>query len=192
MWAQYLVQRSLRTTLQLLQVRSLECSGMSRRALMLKSTYISEVRTASIIRAMMKYAPLNYRSTSTWLHGATSQKTLNLILATVRTWNLTYYRFRQRFQPLKCVKWNSERVTISLLEAIDRKVRKGRESGKRNYFLPSSFISVVRMVLSPNEISGQKTAESTSWRVTSWSKCGWTQLQVLSAYQEKIPARNAA
>jgi hypothetical protein len=38
-----------------------------------------EARTASIIRAMKR------QSTSMWLHGATSQKTLNL-----RTWNLTY------------------------------------------------------------------------------------------------------
>jgi hypothetical protein len=31
-----------------------------------------------------------YRSTSIWEHGSTSQKTLNFILAAVRTWNLTY------------------------------------------------------------------------------------------------------
>jgi hypothetical protein len=30
------------------------------------------------------------RSTSTWLHGATSQKILNFIFAAVRTWTLTY------------------------------------------------------------------------------------------------------
>jgi hypothetical protein len=41
------------------------------------------MRTASIIR------DLKHRSASTWLHGATSQKTLNFILAAVRTWNLT-------------------------------------------------------------------------------------------------------
>jgi hypothetical protein len=34
-------------------------------------------------------APVKRRSTSTWLHGATSQKTLNSTLAAVRTWNLT-------------------------------------------------------------------------------------------------------
>jgi hypothetical protein len=36
-----------------------------------------------------QYAPLKRLSTSTLLHGATSQKTLNFILAAVRTWNLT-------------------------------------------------------------------------------------------------------
>jgi hypothetical protein len=36
-----------------------------------------------------QYAPLKHLSTSTWLHGAISQKTLNFILADVRTWNLT-------------------------------------------------------------------------------------------------------
>jgi hypothetical protein len=36
-----------------------------------------------------QYAPLKCRSTSTWLHGSTSQKTLNFILAAMRTWNLT-------------------------------------------------------------------------------------------------------
>jgi hypothetical protein len=36
-----------------------------------------------------QYAPLKRRSTSTWLYGATSQKTLNFVLAAVRTWNLT-------------------------------------------------------------------------------------------------------
>jgi hypothetical protein len=36
-----------------------------------------------------QYASLKLRFTSTWLHGATSQKTLNFILAAVRTWNLT-------------------------------------------------------------------------------------------------------
>jgi hypothetical protein len=35
-----------------------------------------------------QYAPLKRRSTSTWLHGATHQKTLNLILAAVTAWNL--------------------------------------------------------------------------------------------------------
>jgi hypothetical protein len=46
---------------------------------------VSEVRTASVIRT-----PLKRRSTSTRLHGATSQKTQNFILVTVRTWNLRY------------------------------------------------------------------------------------------------------
>jgi hypothetical protein len=40
-----------------------------------------------------QYAPLKRRSTSTWLHGATSHKTLNFILAAVRTWNLTVCSF---------------------------------------------------------------------------------------------------
>jgi hypothetical protein len=35
-----------------------------------------------------QYEPLKRRSTSTWLHGSTYQKTLNFILAAVRTWNL--------------------------------------------------------------------------------------------------------
>jgi hypothetical protein len=39
-----------------------------------------------------QYAPLKRQSTSTWLHGGTSHKTPNLILATVRTWNLTWTR----------------------------------------------------------------------------------------------------
>jgi hypothetical protein len=49
------------------------------------STDVSEVRTWW----WRQYAPLNRRSTII-LHGSTSQKTiLNLILAAVRTWNLT-------------------------------------------------------------------------------------------------------
>jgi hypothetical protein len=36
-----------------------------------------------------QYAPLKRRSTSTWLHGATSYKTLNFTLSAVRTWHLT-------------------------------------------------------------------------------------------------------
>jgi hypothetical protein len=37
-----------------------------------------------------QYAPLNRRSTSTRLYGAIPQKALIFILATVRTWNLTF------------------------------------------------------------------------------------------------------
>jgi hypothetical protein len=37
-------------------------------------------------------APLKLRPVSTWLHGAISQKTLNLIIAAVRTWYLTGLR----------------------------------------------------------------------------------------------------
>jgi hypothetical protein len=37
-----------------------------------------------------QYAPLKRRSTYTWLHSSTSQKTLNCILAAVRSWNLTH------------------------------------------------------------------------------------------------------
>jgi hypothetical protein len=68
----------------------------------LKLADVSEVRTSSIIRVMMEarygwllllwwrqYAPPKRRLTSTWLHSATSQKTLNFILAAVRTGNLT-------------------------------------------------------------------------------------------------------
>jgi hypothetical protein len=44
-----------------------------------------------------QYAPLKYRSTSTWPHGATSQKTLNFMLSAVRTWNLTF---------IKCFRYN--------------------------------------------------------------------------------------
>jgi hypothetical protein len=40
-----------------------------------------------------QYTPLKRQSTSTWLHGSSSQKTLSFILATVRTWNLTSYVF---------------------------------------------------------------------------------------------------
>jgi hypothetical protein len=36
-----------------------------------------------------QYVPLKHQSTSMWLHGSTSQKTLNFILAAMRTWNLT-------------------------------------------------------------------------------------------------------
>jgi hypothetical protein len=39
-----------------------------------------------------QYAPLKRRSTSTWPHGSTSQKTLNFRLDAVRTWNLTKFR----------------------------------------------------------------------------------------------------
>jgi hypothetical protein len=37
-----------------------------------------------------QYAPLKRRPTSTWLHGATSQNTLNFILVAVKTWNLSH------------------------------------------------------------------------------------------------------
>jgi hypothetical protein len=37
-----------------------------------------------------QYAPLKRRSTSIWLHSSISQKTLNFILATIRTWNVTW------------------------------------------------------------------------------------------------------
>jgi hypothetical protein len=50
------------------------------------------------------YAPLKRRSASTWLHGATSQKTLNFTLAAVRTWTLTYIltlSFHQRLSLLR-------------------------------------------------------------------------------------------
>jgi hypothetical protein len=49
-------------------------------------TDVPEMRTASIIRAMalmmevIAYAALERPSTSTWLHGATSQKILNFIV----------------------------------------------------------------------------------------------------------------
>jgi hypothetical protein len=46
-----------------------------------------------------QYAPLKRRSTSTWLHGATSQKTLNFILAAVRTWNLTQWHNVSELRP---------------------------------------------------------------------------------------------
>jgi hypothetical protein len=59
---------------------------MQRRVVTLKLTDVSEVRVAAIISAMMRqYALLKRRSTSTRLHGATTLKTLNFILATVRT-----------------------------------------------------------------------------------------------------------
>jgi hypothetical protein len=38
-------------------------------------------------------ATLKRRSTSMWLHGSTSQKTLNFTLTAVRTWNLTCKKF---------------------------------------------------------------------------------------------------
>jgi hypothetical protein len=58
----------------------------------LLSTDLSEVRTASIIRDEWQYAPLKRLSTII-LHGSISQKTtLNIILAAVKTWNLTSRR----------------------------------------------------------------------------------------------------
>jgi hypothetical protein len=41
------------------------------------------------------------QSTSTWLHGSTSRKTLNIILATVRTRNLTWKAFLNAHSCLK-------------------------------------------------------------------------------------------
>jgi hypothetical protein len=41
----------------------------------------------------MQYVPTKRRSTSTSLHGATFQKTLNFKFAAVRTWNLIYSIF---------------------------------------------------------------------------------------------------
>jgi hypothetical protein len=80
-------------------VKFIESSGMYCRVVNYMLTDVSEVRTASIIRVMRsesvtpwwwrQYAPLKRGSTSTWLHSNTSQKTLNFILAAMRTWNLT-------------------------------------------------------------------------------------------------------
>jgi hypothetical protein len=67
---------------------SLESSGMYCHVVKYILTDVTEVHSASIIRA--QYAPLKRRSTSTWLHGSTSQKNLHFILATVRNWNLTH------------------------------------------------------------------------------------------------------
>jgi hypothetical protein len=58
--------------------------------------FMSEPREESVqsIRLIpwwwREHAPLKRLSASTWLHGDISQKTLNFILAAVRTWNLTY------------------------------------------------------------------------------------------------------
>jgi hypothetical protein len=71
------------------RVWSLESSGMYCHVVTLKLTDVSEVHTASIIRAMndvyiyhsspwwRQYAPLKSWSTSTWLHGTASQKIIN-------------------------------------------------------------------------------------------------------------------
>jgi hypothetical protein len=89
LWSPTLIQ----TTCQ-----SLESSRMYCRVVKYMSTDVSEVRTATIIRELWwwrQYAPLKRRSTSTWLHGSSSQKTFNFILAAVRTWNLTmYFKFQ--------------------------------------------------------------------------------------------------
>jgi hypothetical protein len=58
----------------------------------LKWTDVSEVCAASVIKAMYL---------STRLHGAISQKTLNFILAAVRTWNLTSFTLTRHFQRAK-------------------------------------------------------------------------------------------
>jgi hypothetical protein len=47
-----------------------------------------ELVCRAMAQAMVR-APLKRRSTSVWLHGSTFHKTLNFILAAVRTWNLT-------------------------------------------------------------------------------------------------------
>jgi hypothetical protein len=60
-----------------------------RRVVSLKKTDVSDVVTASIIRAIA----LKLRSTSTRLHGAIFQKAIIFILAPVRTRNVTYKRF---------------------------------------------------------------------------------------------------
>jgi hypothetical protein len=77
---------------------SLESSGIWCHVVTLKLTDVSEVHTAAIIRAMIdsspwwcrQYARLKRWSFSTWLHGATSQETLNFILAAMRTRNPAY------------------------------------------------------------------------------------------------------
>jgi hypothetical protein len=57
--------------------------------------FMSEPREESVqsIRLIpwwwRQHAPLKRLSSSTWLHSDISQKTLNFILAAVRTWNLT-------------------------------------------------------------------------------------------------------
>jgi hypothetical protein len=71
---------------------SSESSGICCRVVKQMSTDVSEMRTASIIMAIWWWrqdAPLKRRSTSIWLHGSISQKTLNFIVAAVRTWYLT-------------------------------------------------------------------------------------------------------
>jgi hypothetical protein len=60
---------------------SLESSAMYRRVVKLKLTDVSEVRTAYIISALM----METQVTSTWLYGATPQKTPDFILVAVRT-----------------------------------------------------------------------------------------------------------
>jgi hypothetical protein len=83
-------------------------------AVKLMLTNVSEVHTASINRAMShesspwwwrQYAPLKSRS-SIWLNDSTSQKTLNFILTTMRTWNLTGFfliaMFVMVFKTIKC------------------------------------------------------------------------------------------
>jgi hypothetical protein len=64
------------------RVWSLESFWMQQRVVTLKLTDVSQVRTASIIHRpwwWVQYAPLKRRSILTWLHRATSQKTLNFI-----------------------------------------------------------------------------------------------------------------
>jgi hypothetical protein len=62
------------------------------RAVWYVTTKISDECTASIIRERWwrQWAPLELRSVSTRLHGATSQKTANCALIVVRTWNVTF------------------------------------------------------------------------------------------------------
>jgi hypothetical protein len=68
-------------------------SGILRRVVWQKCTDVSEVIIGSIIRAialMMEAVNTSeIRQTYTRLHGSTSQKTVVLILAAVRTWNFT-------------------------------------------------------------------------------------------------------
>jgi hypothetical protein len=64
-----------------------------------------------------QYAPLKRRSTLTWQHGATFQKTLHFILATVRTWNLTQLESFKGNQlskvlPESYCSWSWQNVTL--------------------------------------------------------------------------------
>jgi hypothetical protein len=58
-----------------------------------------DVAPCSHVEVDWRFETTKRRSTSTWLQGTTSQKTLNLILATVRTWNLT------QTLPVHCVSY---------------------------------------------------------------------------------------
>jgi hypothetical protein len=85
-----------------LHIGRLKCS---RKTLFMVVTYKLENGRNKYTRSL-ESSSLKRRSTLTWLYGATSHKTLNFILAAVRTWNLTWNLFVYGYPQIMNMKMN--------------------------------------------------------------------------------------